>query len=123
MIKISRDPKRNTLIIEFAGKVDRVQAEQSFLELKKILPKVGKGFSLLTDFTSVETVDIEIKSVIEKSMDLINARGVAEVLRVVPDPAMDIGFNIMSAFHYSKEVPVLTLRSREEAQGKLGTGE
>ena len=123
MIKISRDPKRNTLIIEFSGKVDRVQAEKSFLELEKILPKVGKGFSLLTDFTSVETVDIEIKSVIEKSMDLINARGVAEVLRVVPDPEMDIGFNIMSAFHYSKEVPVLTLRSREEAQGKLGTGE
>ena len=51
--------------------------------------------------------------------NFLNAQGVTEILRVIPDPAQDIGLNIMSLFHYSKEVKFLTLQFREEAETRL----
>ncbi len=119
MIKVSYDRTYNTLVIDFIGKIDAVQAERSFLDVKKVLPKQAKGFKLLTDFTLAESMDIEIKEPIERAMDFLNERGVTEILRVIPDPAVDIGFNILSAFHYSQKVAVLTLQSWEEAEAKL----
>ena len=119
MIKVSYDRTCNTLVIDFIGKIDAVQAERSFLDVKKVLPKQAKGFKLLTDFTLAESMDIEIKEPIERAMDFLNERGVTEILRVIPDPAVDIGFNILSAFHYSQKVAVLTLQSWEEAEAKL----
>ncbi len=122
MIKVRYDRTCNTLVIDFIGKIDAAQAEHSFFDVKKVLPKQGKGFKLLTDFTLAERMDIEIKESVEKAMDLLNERSVTEILRVIPDPAVDIGFNILSAFHYSKKVAVLTLQSREEAEAKLKNG-
>ena len=65
-------------------------------------------------------MEFSVKSEIEKAMDLFNAQGVAEVIRVIPDPNMDIAFNLMSASHYSKQIRVHTLRSRQEAEAHLG---
>jgi hypothetical protein len=48
-------------------------------------------------------------------------RSVTEIIRVIPDPNMDIGFNIMSASHYSKQIKVHTVRSRQEAEAHLGS--
>ncbi len=122
MIKVSYDRKCNALVIEFIGTIDAAQAEHSFLEVRKVLPKQAKGFKLLTDFTLAESMDIKIKESVEKAMDFLNERGVTEILRVIPDPAVDIGFNILSAFHYSKKVAVLTLQSRDEAEARLKSG-
>ena len=33
-------------------------------------------------------------------MDLFDQHGLKQVVRVVPEPARDIGFNIMARFHY-----------------------
>ncbi len=120
MIKVNYDPEYNTIIIEFEGKIDAAQGEQYLPDIQKVLSKVKKGFNLLVDLSSVQTVDPKIQGVIKKVMDLLNAQGVTKILRVIPDPAHDIGLNIMSLFHYSEEVKVLTLRSREEAQERLG---
>ena len=37
-------------------------------------------------------------------MKLCNDRQIGTVARVIPDPRKDIGFNIMSRFHYSPSV-------------------
>jgi hypothetical protein len=52
-------------------------------------------------------------------MDLMRKKGVAEVVRVVPDSKKDIGFAVMSYFHYERETLVLTVDSRAEALEKL----
>jgi len=52
-------------------------------------------------------------------MDLMRMNGVKEVLRVVPDSKKDIGFTVMSYFHYDRETPVLTFASRTEAMERL----
>ena len=66
-------------------------------------------------------MDFSVKGEIEKAMDLFNAQGVTEIIRVIPDPNMDIGFNIMSASHYSKQIKVNTVRSRQEAEAHFGS--
>src|SRR5437773_3229947 len=119
MIKVSYNQEHNTVIIEFQGNIDATQAEQFFFDIEKVLPKHGKGFKLLTDFSSVDTMELEVQRAIKKAMEFFNARGVSEILRVIPDPAMEIGFNAMSASRYSKEVKVHTLRSRQEARAHL----
>lgn len=119
MVKVSYDREHNTVIIEFEGNIDASQAEKVFPDLEKILPKHGKGFKLLADFSSVQTMELKVKAAIEKAMEIFNAQGVTEIIRVTPDPALDIGLNIMSRSHYSRDVKVLTVRSREEARARL----
>jgi prephenate dehydratase len=64
-------------------------------------------------------MEFSVKGEIEKAMDLFNAQGVTEIIRVIPDPNMDIGFNLMSTSDYSKQVKVHTLRSRQAADAHL----
>jgi anti-anti-sigma regulatory factor len=119
MIKASYDESRNTVILEFSGRVGISEAEKLAQEVQKVIPKQNSGFKLLTDLTGVESVDSEIQTPIRKLMDFLNEKGVTEIVRVIPDPAKDIGLNIMSAFHYSKDVQFLTVQTREEAQARL----
>lgn len=116
MIQVSCDEARNTILIEFSGKVDAAQAETSYRKLQKVVPKCGKGFRILTDFTSLEMMEDEVQIVIKKSMDYFNQAGVSEILRVIPDPNKDFGLNILSLFHYSKDVKFYTFESRQEAE-------
>lgn len=120
MIKASYDQKHNTVIIEFEGKIDAAQAEQFYPKIQKIVPKDGKGFKLLTDFTLLDQMDIEVQDYVKKSMDFLNLQGVREIFRVIPTPEQDFGLNILSIFHYSREVKSVTLKSREEAEERLG---
>ena len=119
MIKVSYDRERNAVIIEFAGKINIAEAERSYPEIQKVVSKAGKGFKLLTDLTLVEVMESEVQATIKKTMDFLNKQGVTEIMRVVPAPEKDLGFNILSLFHYSKKVRFLTLNSREEAEERL----
>ena len=119
MINVSYDQEHNTVIIEFVGKIDAAQGEQYLPDIPKVLPKHGKGFTLLVDLSAAESIDSEIRGSIKKAMDLINAQGVTKIIRVIPNPDQDIGFNIMSLFHYSSSVKIVTLPSREMAKKHL----
>ena len=119
MIHLHYDEKYNAVIIEFVGKIDKEQGERYFLDLPGILPEKGKDFKLLVDLSCVESMDLEIQEFVVKAMDLFNARGVTKVVRIIPDPAKDIGLNILSIFHYDKRVKIFTVESREEAMERL----
>ena len=121
MVKVTYDRKRNTVIVEFEGNVDAEQAKQFFADLERVRPKPEKDFKLLTDFSLVDAMEFSVKREIEKAMDLFNTQGVTEIIRVIPDPNMDIAFNLMSAAHYSKQIKVHTVRSRREAEAHLGS--
>ena len=119
MINISYDQGHNAVIIEFIGHVDAAQGEQCFPDLERAIPKHGKDFQLLVDLSATKHMDSGIKEWIKRSMKLFNASGVAKIIRVIPNPAHDIGFNIMSLFHYSSSVRILTVSSRREAWARL----
>jgi hypothetical protein len=119
MVKIAYDDKRNAVIIEVEGNVDATQGGQLSADLERILPKDGKGFSLLTDFTLVQTMEPEVEGELKKAMELINSRGVKDILRVLPDPDLDIGFGILTRCFYSDKVRCLIFRSRAQADASL----
>jgi hypothetical protein len=48
-------------------------------------------------------------------MDMCSARGMSTVVRVIPDPDKDIGFDIISQFHQHPSVKTQTHKSLAEA--------
>ncbi len=116
MFNLSLEKEGRVLVITFTGLFDLRQAEEFYSEAKKIAPKLKKGFIVLTDMSSLERMEISAKPFIEKTMDLLNQSGVSKVIRVIPDQEKDIGFTIMSLFHYSAEVPIHTYKFHHEAQ-------
>jgi hypothetical protein len=64
-------------------------------------------------------MDTECLTYIRSSMDILNKKGVAMVVRVIPDPQKDIGFNILSLFHYRHDVQIVTCGTLEEAMSAL----
>ena len=121
MIKADYNQGKNLVTIEFEGVVDMAQAEKFYPEIRKIVPHHGKEFTLLTDFTLLKKMDSKVLDLIKENMDFFNRAGVTKILRVIPDPEQDIGFNILSLFHYSKKVILMTLPSREEAEKHLAS--
>src|SRR5437867_4394636 len=52
-------------------------------------------------------------------MDALAEKGVAAVVRVIPDPHKDIGLNILSQFHYGPQIKLATFESLAEALSAL----
>ena len=69
----------------------------------------------------MESMDSSCVPFIQQIMNLCNAKGVDEVARVIPDPHKDIGFNVMSRFHYDPRVRFTTYEILEEALRSLAT--
>src|SRR5438477_7476899 len=88
---------------EGASDVDRYAAE-----VRAALPKMQSGFRLLADFTELDSMDVTCVLHIKSIMQLCNEKGVRSVVRIIPDPKRDIGLQIMSYFHYSGEVSIVT---------------
>jgi len=119
MVEVGIDKARNLVLVTFRGHVDRAEAQQSRLQVAAVLEGMTPGFRLLTDLSALDAMEYACAPEIQASMDLFRTKGVALVVRVVPDPKKDIGFKVMSYFHYGRTVPVLTLETRAEALEKL----
>jgi anti-anti-sigma regulatory factor len=109
------DEAPNLLIIRYRGRVSRSDVERCGEEVRRALPKLSRGFSLLADFSELEKMDMSCASVVAEIMDLCNESGVATVVRVIPQPKRDIGLQIMSLFHYRNDVEIGTCTSMDEA--------
>jgi hypothetical protein len=67
----------------------------------------------------LESMEYACAPLIDEAMDLIDCAGVAMVVRIVPDPKKDIGFGVMSLFHYGPQVNVVTVETVAEAARAL----
>ncbi len=114
MLRLSHDEKRNIVTLAYEGNVDAREAEELYPKLLALIPKCPGGFKLLVDLSLLDKIEKEVLPVIKKIMDLFNQHGISEVVRIIPDPSKDIGFNILSIFHYDKDVKVLTCQSLEQ---------
>src|SRR5664279_4970915 len=108
MTKIGVDKPGTLLTMTFSG---RVTPEETARNETKIKP----GFRLLTDLSALELMDPACLPYLAKVMDLCSEKGISEVIRVIPDVHKDIGFNILSLFHYRHGVRFVTCSSLEEA--------
>ena len=120
---IEIDEAQNLLVISYRGNVGRKEVEGCPEEIRRALPKLGRGFRLLADFTKLEAMDMSCAPAVAEIMDLCNEAGVATVVRVIPQPRQDIGLQIMSLFHYGSNVEIATCTSTDEAVEILGRHE
>jgi len=70
----------------------------------------------LGDLTELQSMDVACAPHIEKAMDICNEKGASMVVRVIPDPHRDIGLQIMSYFHYSGDVQIVTCETLAQAE-------
>jgi hypothetical protein len=119
MVQVEADPAKNLLKIAFSNKVTAVEVRDNLAKVEGLLKTLKPGFRLLTDLSGLESMELGSASHIERSMDLMSKTGISKVVRVIPDPSKDIGLKIMSLFHYSRKVQIVTCESREEAARAL----
>jgi anti-anti-sigma regulatory factor len=109
------DQAKNLLVIRYSGRVTASAVERCAEEVRAALAKMQTGFRLLADFTALESMDVTCVSHIEKIMELCDEKGVNVVVRIIPDPKRDIGLQIMSYFHYSGDVKIITCKNLDDA--------
>ena len=105
------------MIVRYGGEITLAEAQKVADDTPAVLSKLEKGFRLLADLTDLQRMDVACAPVIEKVMDLCQAKGISEIVRVIPDPRRDIGMQIMSRFHYDSGVHIVTTESLAERAG------
>ncbi|HEV3393872.1 MAG TPA: hypothetical protein VG103_10245 [Chthoniobacterales bacterium] len=115
MITFEVDESKSLLVIRYRGHVAAEETEKGLNDVRSGLAKLKSGFRLLVDLTELDRIDVGCAPFIEKAMDLCNEKGTSMVVRVIPDPHRDIGLQIMSIFHYSGDVLIITCQSLAEA--------
>ncbi len=119
-IEVVADVSRNLVKLSFVGLIGRAEMERYQSEITRALASVQPGFTLLTDLTDLSSMATDCIPILEKTMDNIRSKGVALVVRVIPDQAKDIGLNILSLFHYPHGLKIITTETREEAARVVG---
>ena len=119
MIEIALDQSRNLMTVSFSKRVTPDETRSHIGNIRSALAQLQPGFQLLTDLSQLDAMDLGCAPDIEKVMDQCNAKGIAKVVRVIPDPQKDIGLNIMSMFHYNRGVRIVTCDTVAEAEEAL----
>ena len=110
------DESRRLLTVTVAGRVEPDEAQSCLKRLQQLLGEVAPGLRLLTDLSGLESMSTGAAPYIGQIMDLCAEKGVEMVVRVIPsEPKKDIGFAIMSQFHYGPEVTIVNCETLEEA--------
>jgi hypothetical protein len=119
MFETGFDKGQNLLRMTFCGHVTADEAKQGTDQLVDLLVKTESGFRLLTDLSGLEAMDADCVPYIRDSMDALNKKGVSMVVRIIPDPRKDLGFKILSLFHYRRDIQIVTCETLEEAMRAL----
>jgi hypothetical protein len=113
------DVPRNVVFTRAYGTITAIEMQEGAAQAERVLGQLRPGFSVLADMTALDLMELECVPHLTRMMDLFKARGVALVVRVMPDPHKDIGLNILSLIHYRGEVRIITCATLAEAEREL----
>jgi hypothetical protein len=119
MIKVEADAGKNLLRIDFSMHVGPDEAKASLSVIQKALSVLPSGFRLIANLSAMDSMDVACAEHLKTSMDICNEAGVSKVVRIIPDPKKDIGLNIMSKFHYDRDILIVTCETEAEAMKVL----
>src|SRR5689334_18347558 len=100
------EPDRNLVVVLYHGHVGPIEAQHYLEEARIELSDIKPGFRLLADLTDLQAMDVGCAPYIRQIMDLLDEKGITLVVRVIPNPDLDIGLQIMSLFHYGQNVKI-----------------
>jgi hypothetical protein len=119
MISASVDNSGHVLAITYGHRVGRAETRAALRTLDELAPRLKPGFILLSDLTTLDSMEGDCAEDIGTMAELLNRQGVATIVRVIPDPTKDIGFNIISMFHFHPPVKLHTRDNLAEAVSLL----
>lgn len=119
MYIVELDQSKRLLVIAGAQRVTAEQAKQTVDRVRELLETVAPGFRVLADFRWLELMDSAAARHLAEIMDVIAKKKPTSVTRVMPDPHKDIGLNILSQFHYGREIEIATYQSLADALQSL----
>lgn len=117
--ELKAETGRNVLLSLFRGSVKASHMKGPVDHVQSLLKKLAPRFTLITDLTDLESMDIDCVPHLARFMDQCRTAGIGKVIRVIPDPKKDIGFKLLSLTHYRGKVPIVVCESRAEAEKEL----
>ena len=121
MILCKVDKSGRILTISYSHHVGVEDIRRCLGKVRDFMGQLKPGFLLLTDLSNLESMDATCAPELGAIMDLCCARGLLTVVRVIPDPNKDIGFDLISLFHLPPPVKTQTHESLAEAIKSLLT--
>jgi hypothetical protein len=115
MFVVEADTTRQLLVLSVAGSVTAEEAKETVGRVREKLQEMAPGFVALADFRWLESMASAAAPFVAEIMDAFAAKEVSAVVRVVPDPRRDIGLNILSPFHYGRNVRLMTFETLADA--------
>ena len=115
MIFCCADEVGQILTISYGRHVGPADMKKAVETMRSLVSGLKPGFTLFSDLTQLEAMDPECAEDLGNAMALLSEAGMANVVRVIPDPAKDIGFAIISVFHFSHPVKIHTRENLAEA--------
>lgn len=120
MFLITSNKSKQLIYVSFIGTVRPEDFQSSREDLVTQLAGLSPNFHYLVDLTHLNSMSLECMTALGQWMDLIGRASVGLVVRVIPDPSKDIGMNILTIFHYPKNLQVVTCPNLAEAVKALG---
>jgi hypothetical protein len=119
MFLATSNKAKRLLHLSYIQHIKPEELKRGLEDMKTLLADLPPGFRLLVDFGRLESMDPACTTEIGRIMELLDRSGVGMVVRVIPDSNKDIGFNILSLFHYPHHPQTVTCKNMVEAAKKL----
>lgn len=115
MFLATSNKARQLLCMSYIDVVNPGQLARGRADALELLGDLAPGFRLLVNLSQLKSMEIECLPEIGSMMEIFDRAGVGLVVRVIPDTSKDIGFNILTIFHYPHHPQVVTCQSMTEA--------
>lgn len=100
MFLATSNKAKRLLHFSYIGHMDAASLEREHDNVVALLAELPAGFKMLVDLGHMESMGTDCLEELGKIMELLDRHGLEQVVRVIPDPTKDIGFNILARFHY-----------------------
>jgi hypothetical protein len=120
MVLVTSNKEKQLLCYNYIGDVHPHQLVGAEEDVRALAVELKPGFRILADLSELDSMDLDCLKGLGRLMELSDKSGVGLIVRVVPDPHKDIGFNILTIFHYANRPQIVTCKSMEEAGKHLG---
>ena len=121
MILCNVDKAGEVLTMSYNHRVGAEDMRRCLGTVRDLMEQLKPGFFLLTDLTNLQSMEASCAPDLGAIMELCSAKGMSTVVRVIPDPSKDIGFDLISHFHLHPPVKTQTHASLAEAIKSLRT--
>ena len=115
MILCNVDESGRVLTMSYNHLVGAEDMRRCLGTVRDLMEQLKPGFFLLTDLTNLQSMEASCAPDLGAIMELCSAKGMTTVVRVIPDPAKDIGFDLISHFHLHPPVRTQTHGSLADA--------